>query len=221
MFPPVERIRPGRDGLVALGGDLHPDTLLEAYRKGVFPWDGRDPIPWYSPDPRLILRPGAFHAGHTVRRLAARGRLAIAYDTAFVDVMVACATVPRPGQGGTWITTSLVEAYARLHRQGVAHSVEVRDGERLVGGLYGLSIGSAFFGESMFARVPDASKLALYDLSRRLHAAGGTVIDCQQDTPHLRSLGAHAVRRADYLAQLATAVDDPPIWAAAMAVSPA
>lgn len=212
MFPPADQISPAEDGLVALGGDLTPDTLVEAYRKGIFPWDGRWPVPWYSPDPRLILEPGAFHTSKSLLKLAKQGRLEVRYDTAFADVMRACAGKKRRGQRGTWIRGGIFDGYGALHHAGVAHSVETWEDGELVGGLYGLSMGSAFFGESMFANRPDASKLALMDLCARLTAAGGTLVDCQQDTPHLRSLGAFNVPRAEYMSRLDAALAVPDVW---------
>lgn len=219
MFPPAAEIRPRPDGLVALGGDLAPETLLEAYHKGIFPWDGRFPYPWYSPDPRCVLVPGAFRASHSLVKLARRGRYRVVADTRFREVMTACARQPRPGQGGTWITRSLVDAYGALHDRGVAHSVEVLDADgTLVGGLYGLSLGRAFFGESMFARATDTSKLALGALCRALDAAGYAFVDCQQDTPHLRSLGAVTIPRSEFLERLAAATAAPDGWPEAAAV---
>ncbi len=213
MFPPVEALRPRADGLVAVGGDLEPHTLEEAYRKGLFPWDGRFPYPWYSPDPRCILRPSAFKAQPSLLKLDRQGRYKVTVDTAFEAVMKACARVPRRGQNGTWISLDTVRGYTALHRRGIAHSVEVWDAEQqLVGGLYGLALGEIFFGESMFALARDTSKLALLHLCRRLDAAGYALVDCQQDTPHLRSLGAETVPRAEYLAALAVGVEVPDRW---------
>ncbi len=214
MFPPAEHITAGSDGLVAIGGDLHPDTLVEAYRKGLFPWDGRWPVPWYSPDPRMILEPQRFHVSKSLEKLARQQRLEVRFDTAFADVMHACAATKRRGQRGTWIRGGIFEGYGHLHERGIAHSVETWDGDTLVGGLYGLSMGTAFFGESMFARRADASKLALMHLCARLAAAGGTLVDCQQDTPHLRTLGAVDVTRADYMRRLDEALAPDDIWAA-------
>lgn len=212
MFPPVDEITPGEDGLVALGGDLDPDTLVEAYRKAIFPWDGRWPIPWYSPDPRLILEPAAFHVSKSLHKLDKQGRIEVRFDTAFPDVMRACAGKKRRGQRGTWIRGGIFEGYGALHTRGVAHSVEAWEEGVLVGGLYGLAMGTAFFGESMFTHRPDASKLALLHLCRRMAATGGTLVDCQQDTPHLRSLGAFNTSRADYLRRLDEALAGPEIW---------
>lgn len=213
MFPPVQAIQPGPDGLVAVGGDLEPETLVEAYRKGLFPWDGHFPYPWYSPDPRCILRPEAFVAHHALRKLDRQGRYDVALDRDFRAVMHACAATPRPGQSGTWISPGMIDAYEVLHRRGVAHAVGVyRPDGTLVGGLYGLSLGRAFFGESMFSHERDVSKLALWRLCRALHAASFAFVDAQQDTPHLRSLGATSVPRATYLALLAGAVEAPDAW---------
>ena len=212
MFPPAMRIRPDAHGLVALGGDLAPETLIEAYCKGVFPWEGRPPIPWFSPDPRMILIPRAFRANRILRRLDRRGEWVVRFDHDFAAVMAACATVARRREEGTWIDRNIVEAYGRLHALGVAHSVEVWADSELVGGLYGLAIGRAFFGESMFHRRTDASKLALWHLCRRLHRAGYRFVDCQQDTGHLRSLGAVAIPRLRYLRLLEEAVAHDSQW---------
>lgn len=216
MFPPVEQIRPREeDGLVGVGGDLAPETLIEAYRKGIFPWDGRFPYPWYSPDPRCVLVPSQFVTSHSLRKLVRQGRYEVRFDTAFRAVMEAAARTPRKGQAGSWISRRMVDAYERLHLRGVAHSLEVGDDEcTLVGGLYGLAMGRIFFGESMFAHVRDASKLALHVLCRRLDNAGFHLVDCQQDTPHLRSLGAVTLPRAEFLARLARALDAPDAWQA-------
>ncbi|MCA9551899.1 MAG: leucyl/phenylalanyl-tRNA--protein transferase [Myxococcales bacterium] len=206
-FP--RNLTPDRFGLVALGGDLDDATLVEAYAKGIFPWSGDPPVPWYSPDPRLILRPQEVYESRSLAKEARKGAYTIRYDQHFEGVMRACARVPRRGQGGTWIGENMITAYARLARRGIAHSVEVYRGERLVGGLYGLSLGAAFFGESMFAAEPNASKLALVRLCRDLAALDFAFVDCQQDTPHLRSMGAVTVSRAEYLAMLAEALEQP------------
>lgn len=206
MFPPVEEIVPDDRGLVAIWGDLRPATILEAYRKGIFPWDGRQPIPWFSPDPRLILEPKQFHASKSLEKLQRQGKLRISFDEDFAGVISACSKTPRPGQDGTWITKRLAAAYTQLHEMGFAHSVEAWEGERLVGGLYGLVLGRAFFGESMFAHRDDASKLAFYTLCQRLAAAGFHFVDCQADTAHLRSLGAVLIPRAEYLRRLDAAL---------------
>ena len=205
-------MRPEDSGLVALGGALERQTLLEAYRKGIFPWEGSDPIPWFSPDPRAILVPRAFRSSRSVRRLGRREGIRVSFDEDFDAVIRACASVSREGQPGTWITPALRASYLDLHRHGVAHSVEVWRDEELVGGLYGLAMGRAFFGESMFHRVDDASKLALWELCQRLHGAGYRFIDCQQDTSHLRSLGSVVVPRLRYLRLLEEALAHEDRW---------
>lgn len=212
MFPARDRVRPGANGLVGIGGDLRPRTLLEAYRKGIFPWAGNQPIPWYSPDPRMVLRPGDLRVSRSLRKLRRQGRLEVRVDTCFADVMRACAGVPRPGQDGTWISPAMVRAYTTLHQQGYGHSIEVFEDDQLVGGLYGLAIGAMFFGESMFHTRRDASKLALWHLCERLAAWEFDLIDCQQETRHLASLGAAPITRPDFLARLAAAVAVPPRW---------
>lgn len=206
MFPPADALEPDEDGLVAVGGDLSVETLLEAYRKGIFPWDGADPVPWFSPDPRLVLAPSAFVAHRSLHKRARTSGFEIRLDTAFSTVISRCAATPRPRQRGTWIARSVQVAYTRLNALGVAHSVEAWQGDSLVGGLYGLAMGRAFFGESMFAAAPDASKIALWRLCRALTAAGYHFVDCQQDTPHLRSLGGHLVTRAEYMEALGAAL---------------
>lgn len=199
---------PDRFGLVALGGHMNAETLVEAYAKGIFPWSGEDPIPWFSPDPRLILEPSHLHVGKSLEKNLRRGRYEVRYDTRYLDVMRGCAGVPRPGQDGTWINGQMWEAYGALHEHGIAHSVEAhRDGD-LVGGLYGLALGRAFFGESMFACAPDASKVAFVTLCRDLLAAGYRFVDCQQDTPHMRRFGAFLVTRQEYLRRLHDALLD-------------
>ena len=200
MFPAVDDMWPDEYGLIGIGGDLAPRTLLEAYPKGLFPWEGHPPIPWFSPDPRLILEPHQIKVSRTVAK--AMKSLEVTYDTEFRTVMIHCATVPRSQQNGTWITQSMIGAYVELHYRGWAHSVEVRRDGRLVGGLYGLAIGTAFFGESMFFVEPNASKVALVHLAQKLKTDQFDFIDCQQDTPHLRSMGAHTVTRATYLKRL-------------------
>jgi len=200
------------DGLVALGGDLTPSTLIEAYSKGVFPWEDIDPVPWFSPDPRCVLVPGDFRASRSLRKLGRSGRHKITADRCFEDIMRQCAMVARPGQRGTWIGERMISAYTALHRIGIGHSVEVWREDRLVGGLYGLAIGRAFFGESMFSTEPSASKLALGALAAHLDAWGFDFIDCQQRTPHLQSLGATTLPRASYLRRLERAVSARDAW---------
>ncbi|RPH63350.1 MAG: leucyl/phenylalanyl-tRNA--protein transferase [Burkholderiales bacterium] len=198
------------NGLLAAGADLSAARLLEAYRGGIFPWytDGQ-PVLWWSPDPRMVLYLDEFRTSRsltkTVRRARREARWRVTLDACFERVMRECA-MPREPQDGTWITRDTVAAYCDLHRSGAAHSVEVWEDGRLVGGLYGVSIGRMFFGESMFTRVPDASKVALFALVQRLREHGFSVIDCQQNTRHLASLGAREISRASFLLQVAELV---------------
>jgi len=210
MFPPTEAMLPDEHGLVGLGGDLSPRTLLEAYKKGIFPWEGRHPVPWFSPDPRLILDPREIRIPNVVRK--SKQRWDVRFNQQFRNVMIRCATVARSKQTGTWITQSMLGAYVELHYRGWAHSVEVYDNQQLIGGLYGLAIGSAFFGESMFHLVPNASKAALVHLCTHLQHDGFQFIDCQQDTPHFRRLGARAIPRTQYLTRLNEALSVPSKW---------
>ena len=206
-LPPAERALREPGGLLAAGRDLTPRRLLEAYRQGIFPWyeDGQ-PVLWWSPDPRMVLHLDEFRITRSfakiLRRIAREQRWTLTLDRCFERVMRECAA-PRDGQPGTWITGDIVAAYSGLHRSGNAHSLEVWEGETLQGGLYGVSIGRMFHGESMFARVPEASKYALAALVAMLRKADFTVIDCQQETSHLASFGARAVSRASYLRMIA------------------
>ena len=206
LFPPPER--GPRRGPVAVGGDLRPERLLLAYSMGIFPWQG-EPLHWHSPDPRMVLLADEVRVSRTLRRTIRRGVFRVTVDQAFTTVMTACATVPRPGQDGTWITPGMIESYTELHRRGVAHSVEAWQGETLAGGLYGLSLGAAFFGESMFAYEADASKVAFVTLVEQLERWGIPLVDCQVHTPHLESLGAREWPRRDFLAALHAALDRP------------
>jgi leucyl/phenylalanyl-tRNA--protein transferase len=196
-FPPVED---AEEGLLAIGGDLSPERLLLAYRSGIFPWyDDRMPILWHSPDPRCVLPTSRLHVGRTLRRVLAKGTYEIRYDAAFERVIRACQKTTRPGQDGTWITDEMAEAYVVLHRLGFAHSVETwLDGE-LAGGLYGVSIGRMFFGESMFSRAPNASKVALVRLAERLGRWGFPFIDAQVATEHTLSMGAEEWPRPEFI----------------------
>jgi leucyl/phenylalanyl-tRNA--protein transferase len=205
-FPPVEQASP--DGLLAVGGDLRPERLLEAYRHGIFPWYNDDqPILWWSPDPRTVLFPDKLHISRSLKRSLRPGLFSVTLDTKFREVMLGCAE-PRPQypDGGTWITVEMLEAYRRLHEQGYAHSVETWQEGQLVGGLYGVALGGAFFAESMFTRVPDASKVALVFLVRQLHVWGFRIIDCQQSSPHVLAFGAENIPRRDFLDHLAGTV---------------
>jgi leucyl/phenylalanyl-tRNA--protein transferase len=194
-FPPLAKALRSPNGLLCAGGDLSPGRIVEAYSQGIFPWFSEgDPILWWSPDPRMVLFPEELKVSRSLRKTVARRPYEVRIDTAFRAVMEACAA-PRDGQGGTWIVPEMVEAYTALHEMGFAHSYESwRDGE-LVGGLYGMALGKVFFGESMFARAPDASKVALVHLVERLRTADYRVIDCQQATAHLASLGAREIPR--------------------------
>jgi leucyl/phenylalanyl-tRNA--protein transferase len=180
-----------------------PERILDAYRQGIFPWfSAGEPILWWSPDPRMVLFPGEFRISRTLRRTLRAGNYEVRLDKAFPEVIRACAETPRPGQPGTWITREMQRAYRQLFELGIAHSVEVSIGEKLVGGLYGLAIGGMFYGESMFSRVSDASKIAAAHLARFLETQGFGMIDCQMNTPHLASLGAREIPRGDFIARL-------------------
>ena len=199
------------DGLLAYGGDLHPERLLAAYAQGIFPWPGGEdwPILWYSPDPRMVLVPETLHISQSLRKTLKKGLFEVRFDTAFAQVIRACATVPRAQQPGTWITADMIEAYGLLHELGFAHAIEAwADGE-LVGGLYGVSLGAAFFGESMFARRPDASKVAFVHLVQHLQAWQFHFVDCQMYTDHLARFGAVLWRREQFLRALARALQEP------------
>lgn len=208
-FPFPELADPS--GLLAVGGDLEPERLLAAYRAGIFPWpllgvDG--PMLWFSPDPRLLLYPERFRVSRSLRKEVRRGRFEVTVDTRFREVMTACAE-DRPGKPGTWITAPLIDAFERLHRRGFAHSVECFVDGELAGGLYGIAIGGAFFGESMFTWWPNASKVALVHLVDRLRDWGYAFVDCQQVTEHLLRFGAEEIPRTRFLNELAAAVDLP------------
>jgi leucyl/phenylalanyl-tRNA--protein transferase len=195
------------DGLLAYGGDLRSERLLSAYARGIFPWYDRDPILWFSPDPRWILEPSQIRVNRSLRRTLRAGPFEVRLDTAFDEVIKACARVPRPGQDGTWITPEMIDAYGELHRKGFAHSVEAFLEGDLVGGAYGVSLGRAFFGESMFAIEPDASKVAFVALVQQLEAWNFDLIDCQIHTDHLARFGAVAWPREHFLTRLTTALE--------------
>ena len=200
------------DGLLAYGGDLHPQRLLAAYAQGIFPWPAREdwPVLWYSPDPRMVLVPTALHISHSLRKTLKKRLFEVRFDTAFAQVIRACAQVPRSGQSGTWITPDMIEAYCLLHELGFAHSAEAWANGELVGGLYGVSLGAAFFGESMFAQRPDASKVAFVHLVQHLHAWHFHFLDCQTYSDHLARFGAVLWRRERFLRALARALQEPP-----------
>ena len=197
-FPPVSKALRSPNGLLCAGGDLSPERIVDAYAHGIFPWFSEgDPILWWSPDPRMVLFPDELKVSRSLRKSVAHDLYETRFDTSFRAVMEACAS-PRDGQGGTWIVPEMVDAYTALHQRGFAHSVESWQAGELVGGLYGVALGKVFFGESMFTREPDASKVALVRLVERLKAADYRVIDCQQATAHLASLGAREIPRAEF-----------------------
>lgn len=212
-FPPVDQALDEPDGLLAAGADLTPGRLVRAYQHGIFPWfnDG-DPILWWSPDPRIVLAPRDFHISHSLKKRLKHGHFTVTVDRAFAAVLDACAA-PRPDDGGTWLTPPMKAAYVALHEQGFAHSIEVwMDGD-LAGGLYGVALGRMFFGESMFSRRTDASKIAMAYLAAQLDRWGFPWIDCQLETDHLLSLGAVALPRRAFVAEVARLVREPaPIW---------
>ncbi len=208
-FPPVELASP--EGLLAIGGDLRCERLLEAYRHGIFPWYSEgQPILWWSPDPRAVLLPSELKIVRSLKKVLRRGGFRVTLDRAFSAVMCACAAPRRRNaDGGTWITSEMIDAYIRLHDQGYAHSVETWHGEELVGGLYGVALGGAFFGESMFSRRSDASKIGFVHLVRQLQTWGYSLIDCQLPSPYLASFGATSIRRKDFLSLLDAALAVP------------
>lgn len=203
-FPPVDQALSEPPGLLAAGGALSPPWLLAAYARGIFPWYSQgEPILWWSPDPRLVLFPAEIRISRSLGKTLRQGRFEVRFDTAFARVLEHCAAPRVPG-GGTWITPEMQAAYLRMHELGYAHSVESWDGDELAGGLYGMALGRVFFGESMFARKTDASKVALAHLARYLELSGFAVIDCQMTTAHLLSLGAREVSRASFCRAIAT-----------------
>jgi leucyl/phenylalanyl-tRNA--protein transferase len=213
------------DGLLAVGGDLHPIRLLNAYRASIFPWfsEGEPPL-WWSPDPRMVFRTDRVARSQRFRRGLRQCDWIVRADTAFDAVITACAEIPRAGQPGTWITDAMREAYVRLHRLGHAHSVETWAGDELVGGIYGVAVGRMFFGESMFSRRSDGSKVALAGLAHRLSGWGWPLIDAQVENPHLLSLGAARWPRGDFLDVVATLANEPgrpANWAEAFGELPA
>jgi len=200
----------GPDGLLAVGGDLSPQRLMEAYSRGIFPWYGPgSPILWWSPDPRLILFPDSLHIPRSLRRVLNSGKFTITADQAFKKVIECCAGVRRAGGHGTWLVPEMVSAYVRLHHMGMAHSVEAWHCGRLAGGIYGVTMGGIFFGESMFYRVPDASKTTLVYLCSILKKKGYLLMDCQQTTQHMLRFGAEEVSRTFFLTQLRKGINKP------------
>lgn len=201
-FPPVARALDAPNGLLAAGGDLSAERLLEAYRSGIFPWfSPGDPILWWSPDPRMVLFPQEFKLSASLKKTLKRACFKVTADQAFEQVVRACAA-PRAGASGTWIVEEMIAAYCELHRLGHAHSVEVWMENELVGGLYGVAIGKMFYGESMFSKRTDGSKIAFAHMARQLERWGFGMIDCQMYTPHLASLGAREISRAEFISRL-------------------
>ncbi len=206
-FPfPNPRDSDGR-GLIAYGGDLGPERLLAAYAQGIFPWYEESPILWFSPDPRMALRPCDLHVSRSLAKRERKGPYLLRMDTEFRAVIEACRETPRPQQQGTWITQEMIDAYVVLFELGFAHSVEAWQGDRLVGGLYGVALGRAFFGESMFAHAPDASKLAFAAFVRQLESWDFEFVDCQVETEHLVRFGAKNWSRHDFLEWLERALE--------------
>ena len=220
-FPPVTQALRSPNGLLAAGGDLSAARLLQAYRHGIFPWFSEgDPILWWSPDPRMVLVPREFKVSHSLRKTLRNGRYEVRVDSApstglrtgFEQVMRACAA-PREGAHGTWIHEEMITAYCELHSMGYAHSVETWMGNELAGGLYGIAIGRMFYGESMFSRRTDASKIALAHLAAQLDRWNFGMIDCQMNTPHLASLGAREIPRKEFIVRLRDLINYPPVKA--------
>lgn len=209
VFPPLSRALREPDGLLAAGGELSPHWLLAAYRLGIFPWFGEgEPILWWSPDPRMILRPGQVHISHSLGKTLRQRRFEVTFDTAFDAVISGCAEIR--AASGTWITREMQNAYSRLHELGYAHSVEVWKDGTLAGGLYGVALDRAFFGESMYSLMPNASKVALAHLSAYLKAQGFGVMDCQMSTSHLQSMGGIEIPRAAFSEALAALIGPDP-----------
>lgn len=214
-FPSASQALTEPNGLLAVGGDLGPQRLLDAYSLGIFPWfSNGEPVLWWSPDPRMVLYPAELRISRSLAKSLKSGKLKaghyeVRFDTAFTDVMRACSAAARPGQDGTWISESMITSYTRLHQAGFAHSAETWIDGQLAGGLYGVAIGRMFYGESMFHHVTDASKVAFVRLVQELAAKGFGLIDCQMKTPHLASFGAREIPRKDFLQQLAKLVHYP------------
>ncbi len=207
-FPPLSSALEEPNGLLAIGGDLSCERLLIAYQNGVFPWyEEGQPILWWSPDPRCVLFPSNLHLSRSLRKTLRSRRFQVSADRAFDRVIRACAA-PRAHSDGTWITPAMIAAYNELHARGIAHSIEVWDGDVLCGGSYGLALGRVFFGESMFSLRPDASKVALVALCHHLNRHDFAIIDCQVDNPHLRSLGAQMISRSQFAHYLTRFVND-------------
>ncbi len=207
-FPPLSTALKEPSGLLAAGADLSPQRLIQAYRQGIFPWfSSGDPILWWSPDPRMVLFPDELQITRSLRKTLRKHAFEIRVDSCFPAVMSACAQTPRDGQSGTWITNEMLDAYCALHQQGIAHSVETWIDGELAGGLYGIALGRAFYGESMFAHATDASKIAFVHLVRQLQRWQYEIIDCQMRTDHLARFGAREIPRSEFSALLAKLVN--------------
>ena len=203
-FPDLSLALKEPNGLIAIGGELSIERLLDAYSKGIFPWYSEgEPILWYSPDPRMVITPEKLHLSKSLRKITHSSRFQVRIDTAFEDVITSCRSVIRSGQAGTWIDAAMVQAYCNLNKEGYAHSYEVYENDKLVGGLYGVALGSVFFGESMFSLVNNASKIAFAYLLQNSHYK---LIDCQVENEHLQSLGAFRLPRDLFIQQLKTFV---------------
>jgi leucyl/phenylalanyl-tRNA--protein transferase len=201
LFPSPEQA--SDEGIVAVGGDLKPERVMLAYRKGIFPWfESDDFLLWWSPDPRMVLFPDQVKISKSMRAVLRKKQFEVTFNKAFDDVVEACAKVKRFGQNGTWITPGLMDAYSTLHTQGHAHSVEVWEEGVLVGGLYGIDLGTVFCGESMFSKANNASKVALISLAKELKKNKYELIDCQVPTQHLVSMGAESIPRSEFLTYL-------------------
>ena len=224
-FPPADHALHDPNGLLAIVGDLSPGRLLDAYRHGIFPWfSAGQPILWWSPDPRMVFRTDRVRLSSRFRRTLRTSTWIVRADTRFDEVIEACARIPRPGQRGTWITPAMRRAYGELHRLGHAHSVEVLDGERLVGGIYGVAVGAMVFGESMFSAESGGSKVALAALARALHAWDCPLIDAQVENDHLPTLGAESLPRKAFLERvqaLVQAPESPGAWTDRFGTMPA
>lgn len=213
-FPPASQALSNPNGLLAVGGDLDPDRLIAAYRQGIFPWyEEGQPLLWWSPDPRTVLSPSDAHLSRSMRRFLRKTDFVVTFDRCFPEVIRACAA-PRNYTDETWITPAMQRAYSELHRRGTAHSVEVWEGDELVGGLYGVGLGRVFFGESMFSRRSNASKTAFMALACYLRKRGCELIDCQMPTEHLHSLGAQQLPRAEFISTVQRLSGMPDCWQA-------
>jgi len=208
IFPDPSNANP--EGFLAYGGNLEPETLIQAYTQGIFPWyDDSSPIMWWSPDPRMILFPKEMKISNSLKHTLNSGKYKCSFDHSFKEVISQCARVSRAGQKGTWITSEMQKAYLKLHKMGLAHSVETWKNDQLIGGLYGISLGSAFFGESMFHHMPDASKVALYYLNEHIKKWDFDFIDAQTPTSHLKSMGAKEISRDKFLNLLGKSMKKP------------